>query len=67
MSFTTGPCPECGKQTMYSDREPTRCPDCFQRAVLDVRAVIASHANRQAKNGGNRKQRRAAKSNRGPL
>lgn len=62
MSCTTGPCPRCGRHTMYDDREPTPCSQCRKTAVLVAEEAKADAAWRsESAVVGNRKARRAAK------
>lgn len=62
MSATYGPCPRCGEQTMYDNREPTLCPQCQQQDMSRVREWQRVEIERQSQPPMNRKARRAAKS-----
>jgi hypothetical protein len=64
MSCTMGPCPACGDETMYDDRDPTLCVKC--RPILASLRNYTDEMNaRKAAQLGNRKQRRAERSKRG--
>jgi hypothetical protein len=60
VSFATGPCPQCGSETMCDDRDPTPCHDCRNKGGewVEIRAGVLNPTT------GNRQQRRAAKSGR---
>lgn len=62
MSYTAGPCPGCGANTMYDDRTPTLCVTC--RPILKElrRQGAVYEANKKAQLTGNRKQRRSERS-----
>ena len=59
MSATYGPCPRCGVNTMYDDREPTPCPKCRTTAADERRNELWIRGTVVGPEG-NRKQRRAA-------
>lgn len=64
MSCTMGPCPQCGAETMYEDREPTRCFRCRSMTTAAITQGAFIRVNAASSTTGNRKQRRAAKSGR---
>lgn len=61
MSADYGPCPNCGKTTMYDDRYPSPCAACKTAVTNFVKSQKVLTANRVAAKTGNRATRRKAK------
>lgn len=59
MSFTSGPCPRCGQNTMYANRAPTPCSGCLIAETSDHKKQQIASAIKNATKTGNRQQRRA--------